>query len=133
MGSLKAGKMGVVKSGEGGHVYPAHAVQELRAAIKVQSNIFFKKNNDYIQIKNIKEVNITNNFYGPVEKVINTENFFEDNKFSEDQKIKISDELIKLKGEPDKEKKESKLNKFIQEWGGTITDLGMTMIKKVIE
>ncbi|MCK5020261.1 MAG: hypothetical protein KAS32_24695 [Candidatus Peribacteraceae bacterium] len=125
--------MGVVKSGEGGHVYPAHAVQELRAAIKVQSNIFFKKNNDYIQIKNIKEVNITNNFYGPVEKVINTENFFEDNKFSEDQKIKISDELIKLKGEPDKEKKESKLNKFIQEWGGTITDLGMTMIKKVIE
>ena len=106
--------------------------EKLISAIKEQSINFFKKDNYYIQIKNTNKMNITNNYNGSVEKVINAENFFENHNVSEKQKKIISNELNDINNELDIQKKESKLKKFFKEWSGTITEVGMTLIKNVV-
>lgn len=89
------------------------------------------KLNPISQYNNLIEMNITNNFTGntTIEKFINTESYFENNNIEEKKKEIISKELNEIKNELDEQKKESKIKKFVKEWSGTITDVGMTIIK----
>lgn len=93
------------------------------------------KLNPISQYKNLIEMTITNNnFTGntTIEKFINTESYFENNNIEAKKKEIISKELNEIENELDEQKKESKIKKFVKEWSGTITDVGMTIIKNSI-
>ncbi len=92
------------------------------------------KLNPISQYKTVIEMNITNNFTGKttIERFINTESYFENNNIEEKEKEIIIKELKEIHNELDEHKKESKIKKFIKEWSGTITDVGMTIIKNSI-
>lgn len=82
---------------------------------------------------NIKEMKITQNFYGDVEKVVNADNFFENNQsVTNEQKNQIIQELTEIKNEKSEAVKENKLSKFIKNWGGTISEVATPIIKELI-
>jgi len=92
------------------------------------------KLNPISQYKNAIEMNITNNFTGKttIERFVNAESYFENNSIEENKKEIIIKEFNEIKNEPDEQKKANKLKRFIKEWSGTITDVGMTIIKNSI-
>jgi len=92
------------------------------------------KLNPISQYKNAIEMNITNNFTGKttIERFVNAESYFENNSIEENKKEIIIKEFNEIKNEPDEQKKASKLKRFIKEWSGTITDVGMTIIQNSI-
>ena len=76
---------------------------------------------------------ITQNFYGDVEKVVNADNFFENNQsVTNEQKNQIIQELTEIKNEKSEVLKENKLSKFIKNWGGTISEVATPIIKELI-
>lgn len=84
-------------------------------------------------ILNIKEMKVTQNFYGDVEKVVNADNFFENNQsVTNEQKNQIIQELTEIKNEESEINRESKLSKFIKNWGGTISEIATPIIKELI-
>lgn len=101
----------------------------LSLIIRELSSDFFKKNNTYV-IQNTGKMKITINNSGKIEKIINAENFFENSHIPENQVTKIAKDLSEIAG--DAQNKENRFKRFIKEWGGTITEVGMTALKETI-
>ena len=75
----------------------------------------------------------TQHFHDKVEKVINTDNFYEGNKsVSQEDKRVILAEVEEIENEQSKEIKISKWEKFIQKWAGTISEVATPILKELL-
>ena len=76
---------------------------------------------------------VNQNFYRTIEKVINADNFIEGNKqiLSEDKTL-ILEEANEIKNEQSPKVKESKWEKFLKKWAGTISEVATSVLKELI-